>query len=36
MSKNVFHKPADSYELKTSASKNWVGWKTVKDDSMLA
>jgi hypothetical protein len=29
--KYVFHSPADCYELEANASKQWTGWKSVKD-----
>jgi hypothetical protein len=27
----VFHKAAECYELEANASKQWAGWKSVKD-----
>ena len=29
--KHVFHKSADCYKLEANASKQWMGWKSVKE-----
>ncbi len=34
--KHVFHSAANCYELEANASKQWTGWKLVKDTTVAA
>ena len=34
--KHVFHSATDCYELEANTSKQWMGWKLVKDTTVAA